>query len=158
LVLPALFDEAWDWHRSIMEADIARHYRHEYERGAALLSESLRAQIERGREVRAVDYADAVDRIPALQAALDEIGSEFDAILTPAVAGTAPAGLESTGDPGFCTLWTLAGMPAVNLPLMHGDNGLPLGLQLVGFRGTDARLMACARWLGERVCGEEEQP
>ncbi|MCB1890398.1 MAG: amidase [Rhodocyclaceae bacterium] len=154
--LPALFDEAWDWHRSIMEADIARHYRHEYERGADVLSAGLRAQIERGREVRAVDYADAIDRIPALNAALAELREEYDAILTPSVAGTAPHGLESTGDPGFCTLWTLAGMPAINLPLMHGENGLPLGVQLVGYRGGDARLIACARWLSGQVEGNGE--
>lgn len=160
VTLPDLFDEVWDWHRSIMEADIARSYRHEYERGAARLSASLRAQIERGREVRAVDYADAVDRIPALNAALSELYERYDAILTPAVPGTAPAGLASTGDPGFCTLWTLAGMPALSLPLMHGDNGLPLGVQLVGFRGEDARLVRCGRWLTDWVArgGQENMP
>ncbi|MCP5234295.1 MAG: amidase [Zoogloeaceae bacterium] len=154
--LPAQFDDAWRWHANIMEADIARHYRHEYERGGGSMSASLRSQIERGRAVAAVDYADAIDRIAAVVAGLDELRSEYDAILTPAAPGTAPAGVSSTGDPGFCTLWTLAGMPALNLPLMHGANGLPLGLQLVGYRGGDARLLACARWLERRVVGEED--
>jgi len=66
-------------------------------------------------------------------------------------AGTAPQGLEATGDPSFCTLWTLCGMPAVNLPLMRGANGLPLGAQLVGPRGGDARLLRDARWLQTQV-------
>ena len=151
VALPSIFDDAWEWHRAIMEADLARNYRYEYQRGGDGLSASLRGQIERGREVRAVDYADAIDRIPALNAALDELQERFDAILTPAAPGTAPRGLEATGDPSFCTLWTLAGMPALSLPLMHGGNGLPLGVQLVGFRGNDARLMRCARWLCDRV-------
>ena len=56
-------------------------------------------------------------------------------------------GLESTGDPAFCTLWTLGGMPAVNVPLMQGANGLPLGVQLVGPRHGDGRLLRTARWL-----------
>ena len=72
-------------------------------------------------------------------------------IITPAAAGEAPKGLESTGDPSFCTLWTLCGMPALSLPLMRGGNGLPIGVQLVGARGTDARLLRTARWLAGRV-------
>ena len=69
------------------------------------------------------------------------------AIITPAVIGEAPVGLGSTGSPVFCTIWTLCGMPAINLPLLHGPNGMPLGLQLVGPRGDDARLLRTANWL-----------
>jgi Asp-tRNA(Asn)/Glu-tRNA(Gln) amidotransferase A subunit family amidase len=76
----------------------------------------------------------------------------FDAIVTPATRGTAPP-LESTGDPAFGTLWTLAGMPALSLPLMHGPDGLPLGVQLVGRRHDDARLLRTARWLQTQVLG-----
>ena len=71
------------------------------------------------------------------------------AILTPAAPGTAPKGLSATGDPSFCTLWTLCGMPALSLPLLQGSDGLPLGVQLVGRRGFDARLLRTARWLVE---------
>ena len=70
--------------------------------------------------------------------------------MTPAAPGTAPAGLDYTGDPSFCSLWTLCGMPAISVPLMRGDNGLPLGVQLVGSRHGDARLLRTARWLAER--------
>ena len=64
---------------------------------------------------------------------------------------TAPAGLPSTGDPLMCTLWTFLGMPALSLPLLHGENGLPIGVQLVGRRGDDARLLRTARWLVQTV-------
>jgi Asp-tRNA(Asn)/Glu-tRNA(Gln) amidotransferase A subunit family amidase len=81
-------------------------------------------------------------------ASLDDLFMErYDAILTPAAPGVAPKGLDSTGDPRFCTLWTLLGMPALSLPLMQGPGELPLGVQLVGRRGFDARLMRTARWL-----------
>ena len=69
---------------------------------------------------------------------------------TPAL-GTAPKGLGSTGDPVFCSLWTLLGMPALTLPLARGANGLPLGVQLVGRTGYDARLLRTARWLEKKV-------
>jgi len=77
----------------------------------------------------------------------------YDAILTPAAPGTAPKGISSTGDPAFCTPWTLAGMPALSLPLMQGENGLPLGVQLVGRKNFDARLLRTARWLVAKVAG-----
>jgi Asp-tRNA(Asn)/Glu-tRNA(Gln) amidotransferase A subunit family amidase len=86
-----------------------------------------------------------------LNEGFEEIYQRYDALLTPAAAGTAPKGLASTGDPAFCTLWTLCGMPALNLPLMRGGNGLPLGAQLVGERGQDARLLRTARWLVSQV-------
>ncbi len=149
---PPAFKEAWKWHQTIMEADIALNYEQEYAQGKDKLSESLRGQIERGRKLRAVDYNKALDEIPALNAVLQELFEQrFEAFLTPATTGTAPRGLESTGSPVFCTFWTLCGMPAITLPLMRGANGLPLGVQLVGPRGGDARLLRTARWLIEQV-------
>jgi len=112
----------------------------------------LRAQIERGRRVRAVDYNKALDSVPALNRGLNELFElRYEVILTPATAGTAPRGLESTGSPAFCTLWTLCGLPAITLPLMQGADGLPLGVQLVGPRGSDARLLRTANWLVAQV-------
>ena len=149
--VPELFRDAWDWHRAIMEADIARSFHHEYEEGRDRLSASLRGQIERGRRVTAVDYNNAVDRIGAVSAAFDEVFDRADALLTGAAPGPAPCGLESTGSPDFCTLWTFAGMPAVTLPLLRTEDGMPMGLQLIGRRGDDARLLRTARWLVRRV-------
>ena len=91
-------------------------------------------------------YAQERDREQALAAGFDELFANFDAIVTPAARGTAPP-LDSTGDPAFGTLWTLTGMPALCLPLMHGSDGLPLGVQLVGRRHDDARLLRTARWM-----------
>ena len=146
--LPAAFKDAWKWHQTVMEADLAKNYEAEYEQGRDKLSEALRGQIERGRRVRAVDYNKSLDKVPALSSGLNELFEHrYEAILTPAAAGTAPRGLESTGSPAFCTLWTLCGLPAITLPLMQGADGLPLGVQLVGPRGGDARLLRTARWL-----------
>lgn len=145
------FRGAWDALKLIMEADIARSYRHEYQRGRDQISRSLREQIERGQKVLASEYNDAVDSIEGYYNALDNMRLDYDAIVTPATTGTAPRGLESTGSPVFCSLWTLCGMPALSLPLMQGENGLPLGVQLVGFRGEDGRLLRTARWLERRA-------
>lgn len=149
--LPATAVNAVDWHRTVMEAEIAGSFEDEYERGREQLSASLRAQIERGRLTTAVDYRKALARAPLLAESFDAVFDHFDAIVTPATLGTAPAGLASTGDPLLCTLWTFTGLPAISLPLLQGDNGLPIGVQLVGRRGDDARLLRTAAWLTRTV-------
>jgi Asp-tRNA(Asn)/Glu-tRNA(Gln) amidotransferase A subunit family amidase len=152
LSLSAAAEEAFAWHDAISGPEIALNLRREWETGRDRLSASLRGRIERGRAVPALDYLRARARIPELDASFTELFEQrYDAILTPAAAGTAPKGLESTGDPAFCMLWTLCGMPALNVPLMQGANGLPLGVQLVGPRHGDARLLRTARWLVAQV-------
>ena len=144
--------EAWQWHQTIMAAEMAANLEREWNAGRDRLSEQLRAQIERGREVRAVDYQRAISRImPIHESLLELFEQRYDAILTPAAPGPAPKGLASTGDPSFCTLWTLCGMPCINLPLLQSANGLPLGVQLVGPRHGDARLLRTAKWLAAKM-------
>jgi Asp-tRNA(Asn)/Glu-tRNA(Gln) amidotransferase A subunit family amidase len=156
LDLPATTNEALAWHRTIMEAEMAANLDAEWTRGRDRLSASLQAQLERGRSVTALAYQQAVARIPIINAGFEEIFERCDAIVTPAAPGTAPAGLAATGDPSFCTLWTLAGMPTITLPLMQGANGLPIGVQLVGPRGDDARLLRTARWLAAAAAADAE--
>jgi len=152
LDLFAAAQELWDWHKTIMEAEMAANLEPEWLRGAGQLSPQLRALIERGRETRAVDYQRALRSLgPVIEGVDDLLIERYDAILTPAALGTAPKGLGATGDPAFCVPWTLLGMPAVSLPLMQGANGLPLGVQLVGRRHFDARLLRTARWLVEKL-------
>ncbi|MBI1997384.1 MAG: amidase, partial [Deltaproteobacteria bacterium] len=144
--------EAWQWHQTIMSAEMAANLEREWEKGCDRMSEKLRAQIERGREVRAVDYQRALTRIQPMHESFVELFEQrYDAILTPAAPGPAPKGLDSTGDPSFCTLWTLCGMPAISLPLLQSTTGLPIGVQLVGPRHGDARLLRTARWLAAKV-------
>jgi len=102
--------------------------------------------------VRAVDYQRALRQIPPVYEVFTELFEQrYDAILTPAAPSAAPKGLDATGDPSCCTLWTLFGMPCVTLPLLENTNGLPIGVQLVGPRGGDARLLRTARWLAAQM-------
>jgi Asp-tRNA(Asn)/Glu-tRNA(Gln) amidotransferase A subunit family amidase len=145
--LPSGADSVYDLHRTLMEADIANSFHAEYERGRDRLSQSLRSQIERGSAVTSDDYQRALHRRDEIADAFDGMFESFDAILTPAALGTAPNGLDSTGDPIMCTLWTFTGQPAITIPLLKGTNGLPIGVQLVGRRDGDVELLRTARWL-----------
>ena len=146
--------KAIDMHRTIMEVEMAYNLHRDYEKGGDQLSATLRKLIERGRAYTAVDYLAAVGGIAPLNEALDSIFDEYDAIVTPAAPGEAPRGLETTGNPIFCTLWTYLGMPAVTLPLMQSEAGMPIGVQLIGRRGNDARLLRSARWLVTNLPGK----
>jgi Asp-tRNA(Asn)/Glu-tRNA(Gln) amidotransferase A subunit family amidase len=149
--LPAPFGHGHDVHRTLMSAGFSRNLGGYYNHGKDRLSSHMRQAIEEGREVLAHDYLAAVDWIEVLNAGLEEIFRRYDAIITPAAPGEAPRGLETTGNPAFCTLWTLCGTPAVSLPLLQGANGMPIGVQLVGRRGYDARLLRTASWLVDHV-------
>lgn len=144
--LPEPFSQAHAWHRAINMAELAKSYAHYYDRDATLLSESMRGMVEEGREVPAVDYLAALDGIAVLNAGLERLFDRYDAILTPAAPGEAPVGM-ATGDPAFSTIWTYCGVPALTLPLLTGPNGMPVGVQLVGRRFHDGRLLRTARWL-----------
>ena len=144
--LSSSFARAVDLHRVVMEVEMAHNLHLDYERAGNQMSDNLRQLIERGREHKAVAYTAAVAGSAPLNDGLEELFNEYDAILTPAAPGEAPAH-ETTGNPVFNTIWTYLGTPAVTLPLLQSESGLPIGVQLVAKRGYDARLLRTANSL-----------
>ena len=145
--LPEPFGQAMALHRTIMTADMAKNLGPLRERENGQLSEVLLEAIAEGEKVSAVEYNRAIDMVEELNAGLERIFERYDAIITPAAAGQAPVGLQSTGDPAFCTLWTLCGLPAISLPLIAGGDGMPIGVQMIAQRRHDGQLIRNARWL-----------
>lgn len=78
---------------------------------------------------------------------------EVDVILAASATGVAPRGLDATGDPLFCRAWTLLGVPCLNVPISQGEQGLPVGVQLIGDRYGDDRLLSIARTLMRSPAG-----
>jgi Asp-tRNA(Asn)/Glu-tRNA(Gln) amidotransferase A subunit family amidase len=142
----ASLGRALDLHKTVMEVDMAHNLHRDYEKARDLFSPQLRQLVERARGVSAGDYVAALAGSARLNQSIDDVFDEFDAILTPAAHGEAPRG-EATGNPAFCTAWTYLGTPAVTVPLLRSEAGLPIGVQLVGRRDNDARLLRTAHWL-----------
>ncbi len=151
--LPPVFAASETWHRQIMYADLARHFGPIIESSGDALSARLRGMVEEGFGVTAVEYNRARDQAELLYGVLAEYLQRYVAIITPSAAGPAPRGIEATGDPIFCTPWTYLGVPAMSLPLLEIDD-MPVGVQLVGARRDDARLLRTARWLVRHLSTE----
>jgi Asp-tRNA(Asn)/Glu-tRNA(Gln) amidotransferase A subunit family amidase len=151
--LPDSYAAAWDDQRVLMASEMAHNLSEIVARGDATASSKvLRDLLAEGRAVSAVRYLAARADAQRYAAGIGEIFKEYDAIITPAAAGVAPKG-EATGSPAFCSLWTLTGLPALSLPLLSGEGGMPVGVQLIGERGDDARLLRTAHWLVNRLAG-----
>jgi Asp-tRNA(Asn)/Glu-tRNA(Gln) amidotransferase A subunit family amidase len=102
------------------------------------LNDGLACSFEKCREAR--DLAERCRRM------LDDVFQNYDVLLTPAAAGEAPVGLNSTGNASFCAIWTML-VPALTLPLFRGPHGLPVGAQLIAPRNADRKLFEVARWV-----------
>jgi Asp-tRNA(Asn)/Glu-tRNA(Gln) amidotransferase A subunit family amidase len=148
---PDDFAESYPAHQRLMMAGMARHIAPYEARGRNQLSEKMQEALEAGRRITAVDYLTALDWRESLNTGLDRLFDHCDAVMTPAAPGEAPHGIDATGDPVFNGQWTLLGVPCITLPLLTGSNGLPIGVQLIGRRGDDARLLRTARWLMRHV-------
>ncbi len=149
------FDEAADQRELINFVEMAKYYYPFEKHGPDHLGPHVTDAMTKGKATPARDYLAALDWPKVLNAALDEIFERCDVILCPATPTPAPEGLESTGSAIFNGLWTFCGTPAVTVPLLEAENGLPIGVQLIGPRGQDGRLLRTARWLVNHLASME---
>ena len=133
---------------AIMGAEAAATLR---EKPQSELSAKLREFLREGAGVTPERLAAAREQAERCRRDLDRMFEDLDALLTPATTGEAPEGLAATGDPVFCRIWTLLGVPCISLPVLTGPAGLPIGLQVVGRRQTDDELLSSAAWIYERI-------
>jgi Asp-tRNA(Asn)/Glu-tRNA(Gln) amidotransferase A subunit family amidase len=149
--LPNAYSDAAALRERVNFAEMARCYYRYARDGMDALGAETQAALRAGAAITARDYLAALDWAQVLYAGLAEIFQRADAILCPATLGPAPKGLSSTGSAIFNGLWTFVGAPAVTIPAFVSVDGLPMGAQIVGPRGDDARLLRTARWLQQKL-------
>jgi Asp-tRNA(Asn)/Glu-tRNA(Gln) amidotransferase A subunit family amidase len=145
--LPSVIEQTIKWHATVNDAEMLHSYFYEFHNRADALSPQLHKRLEAAQGISAVEYLLARERIPHVACAFDEMFDLYDAILTPAALGSAPQGLDTTGDPIMQTVWTFAGLPVVGMPLLTAAGGMPLGVQAIGQAQRDGRLLRSCNWL-----------
>jgi amidase len=149
--LPETFAQLGEAHATIQGFEAARRFAPELDAQHAALSMPLAAMLDEGRRVRPERYEAAVSLASACRARLADTMGSCDVLLAPSATGEAPEGLASTGSPVMNRVWTLLHAPCVSVPAGRGARRLPLGLQVIGRLGDDARTLATAEWLGARL-------
>ena len=157
VVLPEDFDEAHRVHRTIMLYEGAREHATRQATYRRVMSAVLNAAIDEGLAMSHDEYRSALMRRAALAELALDLFEDCDALASLPAPGAAPERLDVTGDPSFCTLWTLLGFPALSLPTGLSDGGLPYGMQLACAAGGDDRLLRVASWC-EAVIGFKGAP
>lgn len=146
LELPELA-EAHDVHATIYDRTLAYYFREEF-RQRTLISPLIYEIVERGNRISLASYRAALDEQSRLSRRMDEIFAEGpDVILNLSTGGEAPKGMDAPDRQDNCLIWTLGGIPAISLPVFHGPNGLPFGLQAVARRYNDFLLLGFVKWL-----------
>ncbi len=141
---------------TIHEYEIAQHQAEVFETHWNQISDTLRPVITRARTITKAQYDDALAVKTSAEGFFKAFFMDYDAIIAPSAAGEAPTFGNGTGDPIFCTLWTLAGLPCISLPMLVGETGLPIGIQLIGPAEKDDRLLRTARWLQTHIADAAE--
>ena len=151
---PSYFKEIPKYHQIIHEVDMANNFQVYYDKDKSKLSKEMNDAISRGLKYSAKDYSDAIDFMKQSYESYKEVFEDYYGILTPSSNGVADKGLGSTGSADFQKIWTYLGLPSISLPLLTGENDLPLGLQLVGNKFEDLKFLGTAKWL-EDNCKDE---
>ncbi|MFC4271214.1 amidase [Sneathiella chungangensis] len=151
IAVPSAFGGFVDAQRVIHEYEICDHLHEMFSKHWAQISADLQAIVERGRQISHSQYEEALEFMSSANEYFEVFFNDYDAVLTASAPGEAPKFGNGTGDPIFSTIWTLCGLPCVSLPLLVGENSLPIGVQLVAKSEQDDRLLRTANWLQNKL-------
>ena len=140
-----------DDQHAVMTYEASRAFAYERMAHGDRLSAKIREVFAHGDGVTHAGYDQALRRAEQARAGLLELWQGCDVLLAPSALGEAPEGLGATGDPLMSRMWTLLGVPCVNLPAGLGGTGLPLGVQVIGPIRGDLNVLRAAHWIEARI-------
>jgi Asp-tRNA(Asn)/Glu-tRNA(Gln) amidotransferase A subunit family amidase len=148
-----LFEKADRAQYVIQDYELARSLAFEFDTCRSLISPPLQDMIAKGLSISAERYVIALEHARTARVASDRLFADVDFLIAPSASSSAPLGLEATGSPNLARLWTLLGLPAVNVPGLQDEAGMPLGIQLIGRLGQDRATLRAAAWLEDTLVG-----
>jgi Asp-tRNA(Asn)/Glu-tRNA(Gln) amidotransferase A subunit family amidase len=151
LALPDIVAQAWRIQPTVQEFEAHQALAWEYLTRYDAMPPLLRAKLDETAGILPAVYDEARGIARRARGALADTFKDIDVLLTFSAPGAPPKGLASTGDPRFNRLWTLMGVPCVNVPAYVADGGLPVGVQVIARFGDDAGALAAARFVEEAL-------
>jgi Asp-tRNA(Asn)/Glu-tRNA(Gln) amidotransferase A subunit family amidase len=153
LVLPPLFEDAFQAQAIIQDYEAFRAFAWEYDHHRDGLPAPLRVLLDKAAGISAETYDAARRTARRARNGFADLMADLDALIGAAAPGAAPKGLDTTGVPTFNRLWTLLGAPCVNVPGRTDTAGLPLGVQVIGRFGRDRRALEAALFVERALAG-----
>ncbi|KWV46969.1 amidase [Bradyrhizobium macuxiense] len=147
LAMPDIVAEAWRIHPIVQDFEAHQSFAWEYRQNYDAMPPLLRGRLDESKGITARDYDAAMNVALSARQALSAVFDEVDVLLTLSAPGAAPKGLSYTGDPRYNRLWTLMGVPCVNVPALIAEGGLPVGVTVIAPFGADARALAAASFV-----------
>ena len=151
LKLPSVFAEAWQAQAIIQDFEAQRALAWEYQTHHDEIAPKLRAKMDEAAGIAPSAHIQALAAANRARTAFDSALTDVDVLLTYSAPGAAPKGLGSTGDARFNRLWTLLGVPCVNVPADVAEGDLPVGVQIIARFGEDAKALAAARFVEDAL-------
>lgn len=148
--LPAHFADLAQTHTTVLCAGLARSMADIHRNNGNRISKQLLAMLDDGAATDPGVLTDAQAHADRCMMEFATVTAPWDVLLTPSAPGEAPEGLDVTGNPIFQIVWTLLQVPCLTIPWSTGPNGLPVGIQLIGRKGDDDRVLRIAKWLDSR--------
>jgi len=149
LTLPQSYWDGIDALHILMACEASIVHKDHFENSAELLSIHIKDLVAKGNSYSASQYITARNLQKELRKSIGQYFEKYDAFLSAPAPGEAPKGLDFTGDPIFCALWSFLGTPSIALPLTKSSHGLPLGIQLIGNYRDDEKLLNIAKFAEE---------
>ena len=151
LVLSDIIAEAWRIHPTVQQFEAHQALAWEYRTHHDAIPPLLRARLDESAGITPAAYDEARGIANRARRSLMKIFDDVDVLLTFSAPGAAPKGLASTGDARFNRLWTLMGVPSVNVPAHVAAGGLPVGVQVIARFGDDAGALKAARFIEDAL-------
>ena len=148
---PSYFKDIHKYHQIIYETDLANNFGLYYKKYKKKLSKPMQDAIVKGNKHSAKKYAEAIDFMKTSYESHEKVFKEYHGVLSPSSPGVAPKSLKSTGSAEFNRVWSYLGTPCISLPLLKGESKMPLGVQLIGAKFDDYKVLGVANWL-EKKC------
>ena len=147
LAMPDIIAEAWQIQPVVQQFEAHQSFAWEYRENYDQMPPLLRGRLDESKGTTTEAYDAARSVANRARKSLRGIFEDVDVLLTFSAPGAAPTGLTSTGDPRYNRLWTLMGVPCVNVPAYLAEDGLPVGVTVIARFGNDAGALAAARFL-----------